>query len=204
VGLARSKVELHHLAALLGEVEGVQIDTEDCRAAMMIASAGSIRSSARAFFQITDKPLLLDLAVRRRSTFGAKFEIAAVSEQKACTSACDPFRSSGDEPPMARFEPTETWAVLAYCSTMPNPCTAFGWLQFLLNPHGAREPASLTRVKHPQLGNAIVSAPEPSTKLAVDILHHHHIRVDVGLVVRVEFSGRELVQHDWALRDHGG
>jgi hypothetical protein len=50
-------------------------------------------------------------------------------------------------------------------------------------------------VKHLQFGNAIVGAAEPPTKLAVDILHHHHIRVDVGLVVRVEFSGRELIQH---------
>jgi hypothetical protein len=170
---------------------------------MKIASVGSIRSSSRAFFQITDKLLVLGVAVRRRSTCGAKFEIAAISDQKARTSACEPFRSFGEQPPMARFEPTETWAVLAYRSTTSNPCAAFGWLQFLLNPRGAGEPASLTRLKHPQLGNAIVSAPEPSTKLAVDILHHDHIRIDVGLVERVEFSSRELVQHDWALRDHG-
>ena len=64
--------------------------------------------------------------------------------------------------------------------------------------------ASLSRVKHLQLGNAIVSSAEPPTKLAVDILYHHHIRVDVGLVVRVEVLGRELVQHSWALRDDGG
>jgi hypothetical protein len=54
------------------------------------------------------------------------------------------------------------------------------------------------------LGNAIVGAAEPPTELAVDILHHHRIRVDVGLVVRVEVSGRELVQHGWALRDDSG
>jgi hypothetical protein len=65
--------------------------------------------------------------------------------------------------------------------------------RFLLNPHDAREPASLTRVKHLQLGNAIVGAAEPPTKLAVDILYHHHIRMDVGLVACVEVSGRELV-----------
>jgi hypothetical protein len=76
--------------------------------------------------------------------------------------------------------------------------------QFVLNPYDARESASLTRVKHLQLGNPIVGATEPPTKLAVDILHHHHIRVDVGLVARVEFLGRELVQHGWALRDDGG
>ena len=51
---------------------------------------------------------------------------------------------------------------------------------------------------------AQLCAAEPPTELAVDILHHHHIRVDVGLVVRVEISGRELVQHGWALRDDGG
>jgi len=71
-------------------------------------------------------------------------------------------------------------------------------------PHDARESASLTRVKHLQLGNAIVGAAEPPTKLAIDILYHHHIRMDVGLVAPVEFSGRELVQHGWALRDDGG
>src|SRR5216684_6660217 len=70
--------------------------------------------------------------------------------------------------------------------------------------HDAREAASLTRVKHQQLGNALVGAAEPPTKLTVDILHHHHIRIDVGLVARVEFSGRELVQHGWAFRDDGG
>jgi hypothetical protein len=63
---------------------------------------------------------------------------------------------------------------------------------------------SLTRVKHLQLGNAIVGAAEPPAKLAVDVLHHHHIRMDVGLVTRVEVSGRELVEHGWALRDDGG
>jgi hypothetical protein len=68
----------------------------------------------------------------------------------------------------------------------------------------AREFASLTRVNICQLRNAIVGAAEPPTELAVDILQHHHIRVDVGLVVRVEVSGRELVQHGWALRDDGG
>src|SRR6516225_145311 len=55
-----------------------------------------------------------------------------------------------------------------------------------------------------QLGNAIVGAAEPPTELAVDILQHHHIRGDVGLVVGVEVSGRKLVQHGWALRDDGG
>jgi hypothetical protein len=53
-------------------------------------------------------------------------------------------------------------------------------------------------------GNAIVGAAEPPTELAVDILHHHHIRVDVGLVVCVEVSGGKLVQHGWAVRDDGG
>jgi hypothetical protein len=41
-------------------------------------------------------------------------------------------------------------------------------------------------VKHLQLGNAIVGAAELPTKLAVDILHHDHIRVDVDLVVHVD------------------
>jgi hypothetical protein len=70
-------------------------------------------------------------------------------------------------------------------------------------PGDARAPVSLTRLKQ-QLGNAIVGAAEPPTKLAVDILYHHHIRMDVGLVARVEVSGRELVQHGWAFRDDGG
>src|SRR6266567_4563567 len=74
----------------------------------------------------------------------------------------------------------------------------------LRRTHDARESASLTRVKHLQFGNAIVGAAEPPTKLTVDILHHHHIRMDVGLVAGVEFSGRKLVQHGWALRDDGG
>lgn len=52
-----------------------------------------------------------------------------------------------------------------------------------------------------QLRNAIVGTAKPPTKLAVDILHHHHIRVDVGLVVRVELSSRQLVQQGWALRN---
>jgi hypothetical protein len=52
------------------------------------------------------------------------------------------------------------------------PLRSIRWSQFLLNPHDAREPASLTRVKHLQLGNAIVGAAEPPTKLAVDILHY--------------------------------
>src|SRR5438034_2089706 len=55
-----------------------------------------------------------------------------------------------------------------------------------------------------QLGNANVCAAEPPAKFAVDILHHNHIGVDVGLVVRVEASGRELVQYGCALRDDGG
>src|SRR5260370_16539930 len=84
------------------------------------------------------------------------------------------------------------------------PLCPIRWSQFLLNPHDARESASLTRVKHLQLGNAIVSAAESPTKLTVDILHHHHIPIDVGLVAPVEFTGRELVQHGWALRDDGG
>jgi hypothetical protein len=63
--------------------------------------------------------------------------------------------------------------------------------------------ASFTRVSA-QLGNATVGAAEPPAKFAVDILHHHHIGVDVGLVIRVEVSGRELVQHRCALRDDGG
>jgi hypothetical protein len=41
-------------------------------------------------------------------------------------------------------------------------------------------------VKHLQLRNAIVGGTKPPTKLAVDILHHHHIRADIGLVVRVK------------------
>ena len=68
--------------------------------------------------------------------------------------------------------------------------------------HAKKERVSLFGTD--QLGNAIVGTPEPPTELAVDILHHHHICVDVGLVVCVEVSGRELVQHGWAVRDDGG
>jgi hypothetical protein len=64
------------------------------------------------------------------------------------------------------------------------PCGAWG-------THDTRESASFTRAKHLQLGNAIFGAVEPPTKLAA--LHHHHIRMNVGLVARVELSGRELV-----------
>jgi len=64
--------------------------------------------------------------------------------------------------------------------------------------------ASMTRAKHLQLGNAFVGPADPPTKLAVDILHDDHIRVDIGLVVRVKFSGREFVQHGWTLRNDGG
>src|ERR1700730_17018035 len=63
---------------------------------------------------------------------------------------------------------------------------------------------SLISQKHLQLGNAIVVAAEPPTKLAVDILYHHHIRMDVGLVACVEVSGRALVQHGGAFSDDGG
>jgi hypothetical protein len=113
-------------------------------------------------------------------------------------------------------EPTSSPDMVEGCHVFPpsgmveyikrelNHCAPFRWSQFLLNPHDAGEPASLTRVKHLQLGNAIVGTAKPPTKLAVDILHHHHIRIDVGLVAPVEFSGRELVQHGWALRDDGG
>ena len=62
--------------------------------------------------------------------------------------------------------------------------------------------ASPTPVKA-QLGNATVGAAEPPAKLAVDILHHDHIAVDVGLVVGVEVSGRQLVQCGCGLRDDG-
>src|SRR5262249_20615458 len=55
-----------------------------------------------------------------------------------------------------------------------------------------------------RIGNAIVGAAEPPTELAVDILQHHRIRVDGDLVVRVEVSSSELVQHGWALRDDSG
>ena len=69
-------------------------------------------------------------------------------------------------------------------------------------PHVARS-ASFTRA-HLQLGKAIVGAPEPPTKLAVDILQHDYIPVDVGLVALVKLLGRELVQLGWALRDDRG
>jgi hypothetical protein len=63
--------------------------------------------------------------------------------------------------------------------------------------------SSFTRASA-QLGNATVGAAEAPAKFAVDILHHDHVAVDVGLVVRVEVSGRELVQDGFGLRDDGG
>lgn len=85
-----------------------------------------------------------------------------------------------------------------------NHCTTFRWSQFLINLQEARESASFTSASNCQLGNATVGAAEPPTELAVDILHHHHIRVDVGFAVRVEVSGGELVQHGWAFHEDGG
>src|SRR5262245_218132 len=69
--------------------------------------------------------------------------------------------------------------------------------------HNAGKSWSLTRMKHLQLGNATVGTAEPPAKLAIDVLHHDHIRVNVRLVVSVEISGRELVQLGWTLRDDG-
>src|SRR6185369_6739820 len=63
--------------------------------------------------------------------------------------------------------------------------------------------ASFARVKA-QLGDATVGAAESPAKFAVDVLHHDHIGVDVGLVVGVEVPGRELVQYGFGLRDDGG
>ena len=63
--------------------------------------------------------------------------------------------------------------------------------------------SSFTRAKA-QLGNATVGAAEAPAEFAVDVLHHDHIGVDVGLVVGVEVSGRELVQYRCGLRDDGG
>jgi hypothetical protein len=40
-------------------------------------------------------------------------------------------------------DPTETWATLASRSAKLNHCAPFRWSQFLLNPHDARESASL-------------------------------------------------------------
>src|SRR5258708_6504280 len=64
-----------------------------------------------------------------------------------------------------------------------------------------RGSASFTRAN--ELGNATVGAAQPPAKLAVDILHHHHVRMDVSLVTGVELLGRELVQHGRAFRDDG-
>src|SRR5947209_5939931 len=55
-----------------------------------------------------------------------------------------------------------------------------------------------------QLGNAAVGAAEAPAQFAVDVLHHQHIGVDVGLVECIEVSGRELVQHGCALGYDGG
>ena len=80
--------------------------------------------------------------------------------------------------------------------------------QFTMTVERRRErsfpPCHFPPVQHFQFGNAAVGAAEPAAKLAVDILHHHHIGLDIGLVARVELSGRELVQHGRALGDDGG
>src|SRR5262245_8928901 len=49
--------------------------------------------------------------------------------------------------------------------------------------------------------HAIVGTTEPPTQLAADVLQHHYVSMDVRLVVRVELSGREFVQHGRTLRD---
>jgi MFS family permease len=55
-----------------------------------------------------------------------------------------------------------------------------------------------------QLGDAAVGAAQPPAQLAVDVLYHQHIGVDVGLVAGVELSSRKLVQHGRTRRDDGG
>src|SRR5215469_2236650 len=68
----------------------------------------------------------------------------------------------------------------------------------------SRRAASLAGVKRLEPGKAIVGAAQPPAQLAVDVLHHDHIAVDVALVIFVELLRRELVQHGRTLRDHGG
>jgi len=99
--------------------------------------------------------------------------------------------------------PTETWAMSGFPQRQ-NQTSAliFADRNFISTTSNSKS-TLFAPLKHLQPGNAIVGAAEPPTKLAADILHHHHIRVNVGLVVHVELAGRELVQHGWALRDDG-
>ena len=55
-----------------------------------------------------------------------------------------------------------------------------------------------------QVDNADIGATEPAAELAVDVLQHHRIGVDVGFIERVEVSGREFVKHGRALGDDAG
>ena len=50
-----------------------------------------------------------------------------------------------------------------------------------------------TRATHLQLCDAMIRAAKSATKLAIDILHHQYVSVNVSLIVRIELLGRELI-----------
>src|SRR5437588_6764138 len=74
--------------------------------------------------------------------------------------------------------------------------------QVLLKARDARGSVPLILVKH--LPCDCRRDGVSPTELAVYILHHHHIRTDIGLVICVEVSSRELVQNGWVVRDNSG
>lgn len=67
-----------------------------------------------------------------------------------------------------------------------------------------REFTSLSCVRRSAVGNSTVGSAESTANLAVDVLQYHDVRIDVSFVIRVQASGGQLVQYDWALCDDGG
>jgi hypothetical protein len=75
---------------------------------------------------------------------------------------------------VTRLTQLRQWATPASRSAKPNHCANISLAVSFSQPGDARTSVPLTRLKHLQLGNAIFGAAELPTKLAVDILHHHH------------------------------
>ena len=94
--------------------------------------------------------------------------------------------------PLANVHPAAKFRLCVMSVTLNAEVNSARWRPRYGPLRGAS--ASFTPAKA-QLGNATVGAAEPPAEFAVDVLHHDHIGVDVGLVVRVEVSGRELVQY---------
>ena len=70
------------------------------------------------------------------------------------------------------------WRYLLACAAMARARLSFR-TRPLRTKLGITVASLLNRVKHLQLRNAVVDAAEQPTKLAADILQHHHLRVDV-------------------------